>query len=112
MLAAGRDAGQELCGAVRSAVRAVDPEVLAFRLREVMRVDATDYLLECPVPLFYLNGTEDRLLGGAAVRDIRAIRPDVRLIDVKGPHMLLQAVPEACACEIAAAIRGCSGEEF
>jgi pimeloyl-ACP methyl ester carboxylesterase len=99
-LLAGREAPAELCQAVRDAVKTVDPTVLAFRLREVMGVDAGADLRRCPVPIFYLRGTKDRLLGKAAARAITTAKPDVTVIDVPGPHLLLQAVPDLCAAQI------------
>lgn len=104
VLATGGDARKELCSAIRSALRAVDPDVLAFRVQELMRIDTTSSLLECPVPITYLNGTEDRLIASSAVQVLRAARSDVKVVDVKGPHMLLQAAPGSGARAIAHAV--------
>lgn len=103
-LMAGAEAPIELCRAIQAAVRIVNPMVMAFRLREVMRSDATEALLKCSVPIFYLNGTRDRLLGKRALRSLSAARPDLTIIHVPGPHMLLQAAPDTCARHIEAAI--------
>jgi pimeloyl-ACP methyl ester carboxylesterase len=103
-LMAGAEAPIELCRAIQAAVRIANPMVMAFRLREVMRSDATEALLKCSVPIFYLNGTRDRLLGKRALRSLSAARPDLTIINVPGPHMLLQAAPDTCARHIEAAV--------
>ena len=76
---------------------------MAFRLREILKCDTTADLQICPVPIFYLNGTKDRLLGKGALRLLMETKPDMTVIDVKGPHLLMQAVPDTCARHIGAA---------
>ena len=105
-LLAGADASAELCKAVRDTVKTVSPQVLAFRFREVLRADATADLLQCPVPIFYLCGTRDRLLGKGAVRSLSAARPDATIINVQGPHLLLQTAPDVCAAHIETVVTG------
>lgn len=97
---AGREASLELCRAIQDAVKTVDPKVLAFRLRDVLGADAMADLRRCLVPIFYLRATKDRLLGKRAVRLIAAARPNVTVIDLPGPHLLLQAAPDLCAVQI------------
>lgn len=100
----GVKAPEELCIAIQKIAENVDPKVMAFRLREIMRCDATADLRACPVPIFYLNGINDRLLSKGALRSISKIRPDATVIDVAGPHLLLQAVPDTCARHIRSAL--------
>jgi pimeloyl-ACP methyl ester carboxylesterase len=93
-----------LCEEIRESLKLVNPAVLAHRLQEVMRSDATAALRGCTLPIFYLNGTRDWLLGPTALRHILAARPDVTVADTEGPHMLLQATPRAAAHHIGAAL--------
>ena len=95
--AVGHRAGKELCEAVRSASNAVEPEVLVARLRRVFSVDARTSLATCPVPVHYLNATEDRLLGRGSLHVIRQVLPSVHVVNVPGPHFLFQAAPHYCA---------------
>ena len=111
VLIAGAEAPIELCRTIQAAVRKVSPMVLAFRLREVMRSDAIEDLQTCSVPIFYLNGTNDRLLGKRALRSLTAARPDMTVINVPGPHMLLQAAPDTCARHIEFAVGGLNRNE-
>jgi pimeloyl-[acyl-carrier protein] methyl ester esterase len=105
-LLAGPDAPAELCRAIQDAVRTVNPQVMAFRLREVIKSDAAEALLNCPVPIFYLNATKDRLLGKGALNRLSTSRQDITVIDVPGPHMLLQAAPDTCAHHIQEMVDG------
>lgn len=105
-LLAGPDAPAELCRAIQDTVKLVNPEVMAFRLREVIKSDAAAALRNCPVPIFYLHGTKDRLLGNGALNRLSTSRPDMTVIDVPGPHMLLQAAPDICAHHIKEMVDG------
>jgi pimeloyl-ACP methyl ester carboxylesterase len=103
-LMVGTEAPEELCNAVQETTAIVDPAVVAFRLSEIGKCDVTADLRSCPVPIFYLNGTRDRLLSKGTLRSILKIRPDVAVIDVPGPHLLLQVAPDACARHISVAV--------
>lgn len=110
-LLVGAEAPIDLCRAIQAAVSLVSAKVLAFRLGELKKCDATEALLKCSVPIFYLNGAEDRLLGKRALRSLLAAKPDMTVIDVPGPHMLLQAAPDACARHIEAAVGNLDWQE-
>jgi pimeloyl-ACP methyl ester carboxylesterase len=104
MFLLGRDAPPEHCRELQALLQAVAPEVVGLRLREIVQLDAIAALKNCSVPLFYLNATEDRLLGKGVLRFLSATRPDMRVFHVPGPHMLLQALPELCARHIDTAL--------
>ena len=99
-LMVGSSSGDELCEAVRATLRFVDRLVLVGRLNEVITVDATDALMSCPVPIHYLRATQDRILGSHVLRQIQQVRPTVEVVDISGPHLLLQAEPVQCAAII------------
>lgn len=94
MLGAGADA--PLRGLLRSALEAVSPNVLAFRIGEVLRVDVTDALAACPVPLLYLRATRDRLVSARSRDHVVAHQPRASVVDIDGPHLLLQRRPAEC----------------
>lgn len=105
-LMTGADAPIELCKTIQDTVKTVEPEVMAFRLKEIIRSDASAALRNCPVSIFYLNGTRDRLLGKGALKLLSTSRQDMTVIDVPGPHMLLQAAPDICAQHIKVMVDG------
>jgi pimeloyl-ACP methyl ester carboxylesterase len=94
MLGAGAgDAAQTL---LRGALARVSPEVLAFRVAELLRVDATEALRACPAPLLYLRATRDRLVSARSRDHLLEQRPDTKVVDIDGPHLLLQTQPAEC----------------
>ncbi len=90
-LLAGGDA--DLANDVRRALNGVAPDVIATRLRSIAAVDARADLAQTAVPVLALSATEDALLGGDAGERITTVQPDVRLVRIPAPHLLLQAAP-------------------
>ena len=72
--------------AVRAAIRATDPAVLASRARAILSVDARNPLRRIALPMLGLTATRDRLVrrGGLALRDVR---PDLAVVPIDGPHL-------------------------
>ena len=99
-LMVGGGASAALVKAVRDAVRQVRPRVLAGRLREAVETDAVTALRDCSAPILYLAARGDALVGASAVRAIRAVRDDVRFVELDGPHLLLQREPGAAWREV------------
>jgi pimeloyl-ACP methyl ester carboxylesterase len=75
----------------------VDPAILAGRAKAALAVDATEALLRCPVPLLYLGGTQDRLIGSDTGPRLKVLRPDLECTMLAAPHFLLQQAPAAAA---------------
>ena len=84
----------------RNAIAAVAPEVLAFRVREVMQVDVSDELRRCPVPILYLRGSRDLVVPKHNAREIAALSAGVSEVTITAPHMLLQTRPREAATAI------------
>lgn len=93
LLLAGDDAPDDLVSEVREAVGSVRGSVMASRAREALRVDATDWLRRCPVPLLFLGGKRDRLLRSALPIEVRSLRPDAEIRMLEAPHLVLQRCP-------------------
>ena len=72
-------------------------DVLKARLRAVLSVDVSAELRRVAVPILYLHATEDRVVPEVALRYIRRIRPDTRVVSIAAPHFLLQTRPEEAA---------------
>ena len=100
----GDSAPRELRRKVQEVAGPVPLDVLAFRLEEALNCDVTGDLEKCPVPITYLNGTRDRLLSKRALRTLQSVRPDVQVINIPGPHMLLQTATSDCARHIGSAL--------
>jgi pimeloyl-ACP methyl ester carboxylesterase len=85
---------------VRRANEIVTPQVLAARARAAVEVDAEDVLAACEYPILYLAGSKDRVVRKHNYARIKQLNPNVRLVILPAPHLLLQAAPREAAKEI------------
>ena len=93
----GRWATPQLEASLQNALRTVNPAVLQFRAAAAMRANASASLSSISVPALYLRATQDRLLSPDASRRILSSISRCSVVDITGPHLLLQASPKACA---------------
>jgi pimeloyl-ACP methyl ester carboxylesterase len=93
----GRFATPELRRANAAAVRRVSVRTLRSRLRTVADVDVSAKLREIDVPGLYLRATEDRLVPRGVCHALLRHAPRLRVVDIEGPHFLLQVNPRAAA---------------
>lgn len=97
---AGRDVKPEVLALAMSVAGRIDPEVMAFRLREVLAVDVEDALPRIEVPVLYLRASRDRLVGRRAMNRIAAGVPHLKSVVLDSHHLLLQTRPEESVREI------------
>ena len=90
---AGKTASGELLRHAREVLRDVSPDVLAARVRSVLTVDGREWLKNCPAPILYLAGKQDRLVKPRCFATIKMIRPDVVHREIPAPHFVLQIAP-------------------
>ena len=93
----GRWATPQLETALQSALLTVTPEVLQFRAATALRVKGLPGFRPVSVPVLQLRATNDRLLSRRSSRQIASAIPHCTTADIAGPHLLLQAAPQACA---------------
>ncbi|ACG71573.1 BioH protein, putative [Anaeromyxobacter sp. K] len=93
VLLAGHDAPDALVADVQAAVASVRPRVMARRAHEALHVDATGWLRDCPAPVLFLGGRQDRLLRTGLAIEIRLVRPDAEIRMLDAPHLVLQRRP-------------------
>jgi pimeloyl-ACP methyl ester carboxylesterase len=103
---AGRDVAPETLALAMSVAGRVDPEVMAFRLREVLAVDVEDALPRIEVPVLYLRASRDRLVGKRAMNRIAAGVADFRSVTFECHHLLLQTRPEEAVRELVQLLDG------
>jgi pimeloyl-ACP methyl ester carboxylesterase len=94
----GRELRQRFVGAVGD----MPSRVMQARLASVLAVDASESLAKVTVPTLCLRATRDVLVPAKAGEWIRKVLPPARVLDVAGPHGLLQASPRACALSVRA----------
>ncbi|RTL41715.1 MAG: alpha/beta fold hydrolase [Burkholderiales bacterium] len=93
----GRHATPELRRLLADALAPVSSKVLGARLAGVLSIDASASLARVVAPMLYLRATEDRLIPRSAAETIKVAQPALQVVDVPGPHGLLQAAPDAAA---------------
>jgi pimeloyl-[acyl-carrier protein] methyl ester esterase len=101
----GNNVNSHLLLGVRNAVASVKSEVLTHRLRAIIQCDVRRELGSTSVPLLYIRGIEDRLIGLRSVEKIRSVRPDILLAEVDAPHLILQRRPGESAEIVRAFVR-------
>ena len=102
----GRTAPAAVVEAVRAAVAAPHPQVLAQRLAIMSRDAGFAPLRVRGVPCRYFQASRDRLVPASAVAFFRERFADFACTRVEGPHFLLQANPGGAARAIAEACAG------
>jgi pimeloyl-[acyl-carrier protein] methyl ester esterase len=93
----GGDASPELVRKMRKVIASVNATVLTARLQEVLKCDVRSDLRKIAVPMLYLQARQDRLVPARCFEEIRAFRPEMRIVVVDGPHFLLQVKAEQTA---------------
>lgn len=88
-----KDASKEDVARVANAIRDVDAEVLAARLRDVLRVDVQEAAKAISLPVLSLRASRDRLLA----RPMPLASAEWHEEVIEGPHLLLQQRPNECA---------------
>ncbi len=101
----GRHATKHLRSVLAGAVSQVTPRTLQARLRAVLSIDVSAKLPQVQVPLLYLLAEQDRIVPERALKEMLQVRPDMRVISISAPHMLLQAAPRTAANAIIAFLR-------
>ena len=85
-----------------AAIRSVRPEVVASRVRALLKVDVRAQLRATPFPVLYLQAARDTLIREHNAEEITMIRPDASIARIDTRHFLLQLEPKLAAAAIAA----------
>jgi len=93
--------GRHGSGAIRLAHRRVlqnvSPRTLTARLNAIANVDVRNELTRAQMPGLYLRATEDRIVPPAAALTFAKLASNARVVDIEGPHFLLQTNPTVAA---------------
>jgi pimeloyl-[acyl-carrier protein] methyl ester esterase len=101
----GRGGDSSLLAAIRAAMSEVKPGVLAARLRSVLNCDEQMNMGRLELPILFIRPTQDRLIPDSAYEEIRASNPAVEMVEVDGPHLILQTNPMQSAEEVVSFMR-------
>ena len=86
----GRYSTPEIQALISRGLASVSPAVIAARVREVITIDVSKELLACQVPILYIQATQDYVVPASNLIQIQELRPDIKVIRVEAPHMILQ----------------------
>lgn len=93
----GRFSTRALRSSLASTVARVAPFVLRARVRAVLSVNVSARLGEVRAPVLYLRASQDRVVPSANSRLVAELCPQARIVTLRAPHLLLQAVPSEAA---------------
>ena len=86
----GRYSTPEIQALISRGLATVSPAVIAARVREVITIDVSKELLACRVPILYIQATHDYVVPASNLVQMQELRPDIEVIRVEAPHMILQ----------------------
>jgi len=92
----GMKADSSLMEEFLSVIVKVSPKVLSARLKAVMKADERAALKMCRVPILYLMAKRDLLVKRKSLIEMQSIRPEMKVVEIDGPHFLLQREPAKC----------------
>jgi pimeloyl-ACP methyl ester carboxylesterase len=101
----GRSSSSIVRNRLAAAIAAVAPATWRARSRAVLSVDVVETLRRVQVPVLYLRGRSDRVVPRSAWNLIKSVLPSARIVELDGPHFLLQAKPAECAAQVTAFAR-------
>jgi pimeloyl-[acyl-carrier protein] methyl ester esterase len=85
----------------------VDGAVIRRRLAEIFDVDDTHRLERVALPALVLAAGRDRIVPRGATRRLVAALRAAELVEIDGPHLLLQSRPRECAAAVLRFIERC-----
>lgn len=101
----GRFSTPALRAALTRALAHVSSSAIRARLQAVLSVDVSAKFSEVTVPVLYLRASRDRLVPRSASMLMSALNSNTRVVDVEGPHFLLQVAPAEAARFVGAFVR-------
>lgn len=93
----GRFATEDLRRLHGEALKLVSPETLVARLGAIANVDVRDRVARVSAPGLFLRATEDRMVPESAAKTFAQLAAKARVVDIEGPHFLLQFNPAEAA---------------
>ncbi len=90
---------------MRAAIGAVKPKVLMDRVQSVLKCNVLEDLIKVRVPVLYLQARYDGLVNPVCLEEMKQVKPDIEVVVMDGPHMLLQCLPRQAAEIVANFVR-------
>lgn len=81
-------------------VSTVPPAIIRARLACLATTDVRPLLPRIETPVLYLRASNDRVVSSRLSHELTSLLPNVKVGEIDGPHLLLQARPRECAAAI------------
>jgi pimeloyl-ACP methyl ester carboxylesterase len=101
----GRFSTSTLRSMIAHAVAHVSPQALRARLRAVLAVNVSAKLTSVAAPILYLRASQDRLVPASASEQVSRLNKQTKVVELKGPHFLLQSAPVEAAQVVSSFLR-------
>lgn len=101
----GRLSSEPARAALAASISLVHSNAWKARLRSVMDVDFTAKAEGLRIPVLYVRATHDRVVAPSAGVYIARLASEIKVVNIKGPHFVLQAKPIEAATHIGAFVR-------
>jgi pimeloyl-ACP methyl ester carboxylesterase len=82
---------------VERAMSGVSAAVVRRRIAEILAVDETAALRQIRIPILVLRAVGDRVVSRRATQVILKNSPEAKMVEIDGPHLLLQTRAAECA---------------
>ena len=66
-------------------------------MRAVLDVDYSAHMRALDMPVLYLQAVHDRIVPGSAFKHLAALCPQIQMVSLDAPHLLLQTRPTEAA---------------
>jgi pimeloyl-ACP methyl ester carboxylesterase len=76
------------------------------RLACLATADVRPALSRITTPALYLRASDDRIVSARLGLEMTSVLPNVKVVQIAGPHLLLQVRPRECAAEIMQFVAG------
>jgi len=93
----GRNATSGLSSKVKAIISSIRKDVLIGRLKSILKCDVREYLGKIEMPILYIRAKNDRLINKSCYEEIKSANSKVKLLELDGPHLILQREPEKSA---------------
>jgi pimeloyl-ACP methyl ester carboxylesterase len=97
---------------VDRAIAAVSSAVVRHRIAALLAVDDSAALARVRIPALVLKARHDRVIPPAAARWLLTTLPAAQLVEIDGPHLMLQTRPAECAAAVLRFMRELTGKSM
>jgi pimeloyl-ACP methyl ester carboxylesterase len=85
-------------GLLKTSLTLTPPTIMAMRMSEGIHIDVRKELKLLTIPCTYIKAKHDKLVSIKASQEIKKINDAVKIIEIDGPHFILQTrITECCA---------------